>query len=752
MKYSLRNSVSGVVLPSVLVLILCGCVLVSMLAVHAGRSMLLTRRTLDYQRASVLAESGLGYGLMSVKYKMAELGWKQFSARYGAGNIERLDTETLPDYDGEYKNGVYFTVNRNNTNSSTIEDGLMAITITSISKNRRSGIASAVREDVEIEFARLGQYAAFYTRDLEVWPGENMTFIGKVHTNGDLYLGADKLLKFDRNVTASGKFYAQRKPNSGYGDAAYVTATERVKFLRGDDEHIKYSDYADVINGKTRMDSSLGNLWASSADNYYKGAVKTGQQKIAPPISVNDDEHTIIERSAVWEPKIKSPNSDTEAVKFANKAALTIRVTKDNELVLYDYKKREIATTMPLMCPAKSVSKANDDTGRYNVQQGEYRYTDEAGVQQTTGNLPAYQVSNYIYDRREDCAMAPVDIYIDEILRNPTLMSYLYPDGLDNSDLAEGGVLYITRDGDSVFDGTENEGMAAYDYLTEKVVKTGRFNETTSTDTKTTTDQRQKDNYVRQGYTVVSQKTSGWTTTYTLQKTTTTRTEITETVVATNKIPVQPCVRIRNASNLSIAGIDEKGEKRGLSIATDLPMYVEGAFNTDGTKGRAKDDCKTLPSALVAADAVTMLSTAWKDEWRTPNWKGWKEGAGKESVRPTENLDTRKAVETTFNGILMTGIVESNNGTYSGGLQNLFRFLENWRLNGTLPYNFNGSMVCMWTSNIARNPIEGTYTYQPPSRPWGWAEMNPPGLPNLMNFRESNWRRIDPADYGDDAF
>ena len=762
-----HNPRSGVVLPSVMALILCGCVIISMFAIHAGRSMMLTRRALQYQRAAVLSESGLGYGIMSVRTRISEIGWQKFSERFAVGSIERLDATKLPDYDGEYKNGVYFTVVSNNTSSASVDEGRIYVEVYAISQHRESGIASAVRENVSIAFSSLGKYAAFYTRDLEVWPGENMTFVGKVHTNGDLYLGADKLLTFERNVTAHGKFYAMRKPNSGYGDTAYVTATDRVKFRKGDDADYadgnKNTALADVIRknaqGTTRMDSlGLGNSWGSESASYYGGAVKTDQMKLAPPISVNDDEHTIIER--VKKSDDPTYNKDTEAVKFANKAALTIRIDAEGNLHLYSgkYVKDSDANEIPnperLMQPAAGISKPNGSAnGNYNVVQSTCTYTDDNGEEQTTDPLPAYQVDNAIYDRREDKAKAIVDIYVDQILNNATLRNYLYPDtstsGTGGSgdtsattDDREPGVLYVTRD----------EPIGYY--------------KTTGSDTQTVTTEAEKNTLISQGY-VFSGTTT--VTIYYYNGAEITQAQYNQYMRDRNKkrfcstqnvtayvltksiqqeIPIEPAVRLRNASDLTLARSDGRP---GLSIATDLPMYVEGSFNTNGEKGHANDNCTDKAAALVAADAVTMLSTNWKDEWRVPKWEGW-DGSNPTSLRPAENLSTRSAVETTFNGVLMTGLVESNGGTYSGGLQNLFRFHENWRPSSTLPYNFNGSMVCMWTSHIANKPIEGTYTYQPPSRPWGWAQMNPPGLPNLMDIQESNWERIDISEYGDSAF
>lgn len=57
------------------------------------------------------------------------------------------------------------------------------------------------------------QYAVFYTNDLEVLPGPNMTLKGRVHSNHDMYLGCNgNTLTMDTNyVHAVGNIYRNRK-------------------------------------------------------------------------------------------------------------------------------------------------------------------------------------------------------------------------------------------------------------------------------------------------------------------------------------------------------------------------------------------------------------------------------------------------------------------------------------------------------------------------------------------------------------
>ena len=56
------------------------------------------------------------------------------------------------------------------------------------------------------------QFAVFYNGDLEVHPGPDMTLGGRIHTNGNMHLGAGNTLTLDTNyVRAVGHLYRNRK-------------------------------------------------------------------------------------------------------------------------------------------------------------------------------------------------------------------------------------------------------------------------------------------------------------------------------------------------------------------------------------------------------------------------------------------------------------------------------------------------------------------------------------------------------------
>ena len=111
---------------------------------------------------------------------------------------------------------------------------------------------------------------------------------------------------------------------------------------------------------------------------------------------------------------------------------------------------------------------------------------------------------------------------------------------------------------------------------------------------------------------------------------------------------------------------------------------------------------------------MTILSPAWN-----PN-------------NSASSISSRTATSDTVNAAILTGNVPSNGTYYSGGVENFIRFLEDWS-GQTLWYN--GSLVCMFPSQIATGHWPGTGTvYNPPTRNWCFDQNfnNPNKMPPLM--------------------
>jgi len=55
------------------------------------------------------------------------------------------------------------------------------------------------------------QFAVFYGNDLEIAPGPDMQLVGRVHSNGNLWVQANNTLRMDSYVTSSGEIHHGRK-------------------------------------------------------------------------------------------------------------------------------------------------------------------------------------------------------------------------------------------------------------------------------------------------------------------------------------------------------------------------------------------------------------------------------------------------------------------------------------------------------------------------------------------------------------
>jgi hypothetical protein len=173
---------------------------------------------------------------------------------------------------------------------------------------------------------------------------------------------------------------------------------------------------------------------------------------------------------------------------------------------------------------------------------------------------------------------------------------------------------------------------------------------------------------------------------------------------------------------------------QGLSVATPDPSYIIGNWNTQLAAGGTSDaggsnTQYSLPSAIYS-DAITILSSAWNP------------------ANSTAALSSRTATSDTVNAAFLTGNVPSDGTYYSGGVENFVRFLENWSGD---TFTYNGSMVCMFPSEIADAPWPGTGTvYNPPTRNWGFdnnfsnPSKMPPMTPQVITLQRNRWTLLSP--------
>jgi hypothetical protein len=171
---------------------------------------------------------------------------------------------------------------------------------------------------------------------------------------------------------------------------------------------------------------------------------------------------------------------------------------------------------------------------------------------------------------------------------------------------------------------------------------------------------------------------------------------------------------------------------QGLTVATPEPLYVQGHYNCPSGALGTTNTSGTKPASLIG-DAITVLSTAWSDG------------------NSTAGLSSRIATSTTVNAAFLAGIVPTVSGSYSGGVENFPRFLEDW---SSKTFTYNGSMVVMFPSQYATGPWQGTGStigiYNPPNRSWAFDQnfrdpnKLPPGTPQVRALVRGLWAMVKP--------
>jgi hypothetical protein len=560
----------------------------------------LTRRSIDQEKLRIAAESALDYGLVRL---MDIVMYNQLTLSQ-SGMQALLDAEPAPSPVGSYvfygpngEDGFRIDVHTEPI-SGVITQGSVAVgseghyqiyTITAGAMNTNTGNSAVLQQSLQAVGLPLIRFGVFYQDDLEMNPGPNMTMAGPVHCNANMYISPGANLWFEDRVTSVGDMFRRRKDDTS--SSGYVGI-----------------DNASGAEVAMTIDSRATN-WMIAAIEKWDGRVLSrshGVQELRPPIADTSVPHDIIERPLTTNDA--GYELETEMEKFANKACLVVWVQSNGAFTARDCLGADMTarfTNAVLLTNGSFGGKAT----YAKTTNSHYRFVSNGGYR--------VSMSNEFWDARENCWMRPVDIYIDEFIREfPALTNTTY--SVDQGR----GVLYVTRD--------DPDGAG----------------------------------------------------------------------------PLKPCVRLRNGAHLPAGG---------LSIASDLPVYIEGHYNISN---------KT--TAFVAGDAVSELSCNWQD------------------ARSRSNLNFRLPSNTTYNVVILTGNSETTLGNYNGGLENVMRFLEDWSASPQKTVTFRGSIIDLWYAEIATGPwVYGAPNYTAPVRNYGYDNMYrtlvPPGMTRVFGLEETAW-------------
>lgn len=127
---------------------------------------------------------------------------------------------------------------------------------------------SRLRRTIEVQRNPLFDFAIFFDDDLELLPGPSMTFSGKVHANGDIYVGVGGTLDIDSDYfRCTGELFRKRKNNN-----QTTNGTVRIKNSAGEFKSLRNDRDYDYWNDPE--------AWVDYADGRWDGTVQTGSHGI----------------------------------------------------------------------------------------------------------------------------------------------------------------------------------------------------------------------------------------------------------------------------------------------------------------------------------------------------------------------------------------------------------------------------------------------------------------------------------------
>ena len=235
---------------------------------------MLERQRLE-QEAFYLAEGGMDDAINRFINAIANFQVQPNITRYPATGI--ILTVYSPSFAFPHGAEVESVITEGESHMRQITDsdgtivGVKTYIVTSSCQHPRNGtIAVTLNQAIFLRVIYTFQHAVFYVDDLEILPGPNMNFTGRIHTNKDMYLDSHNTLTLNSEyVYSAGNIYNRRK--------------DSLTYLSGD-VRIKREGTGAYFN-MAGLDSSDPD-WLTLSQNRWHGTVKSsvhGVTKLSTP-------------------------------------------------------------------------------------------------------------------------------------------------------------------------------------------------------------------------------------------------------------------------------------------------------------------------------------------------------------------------------------------------------------------------------------------------------------------------------------
>jgi len=161
-------------------------------------------------------------------------------------------------------------------------------TIESIGTSLIDGSQVRLTQEFEAALVPIFQFAVFYDNDLEIAPGPDMTLLGRIHSNGNIWLQAGSSLRMESYITCAKNLYYGRKGGGGVSSGdVFIKDTE--------------GTYQNMKNADGTFLQSTDSHWYDSASTRWGGRVQDaafGQTSLNLPLNNSGDPHKMIERAS----------------------------------------------------------------------------------------------------------------------------------------------------------------------------------------------------------------------------------------------------------------------------------------------------------------------------------------------------------------------------------------------------------------------------------------------------------------------
>lgn len=279
-------------------------------------------------QAFYAAEGGAEYGIQKLREKLKS---KLNPTTSDVSDIES-DFNSNPPLSGYTFAPITIT---QGTDTPTLEPitqgnyaGLTALTNTyEITSEAGTSTATAkVVMSVEDYLIPLFQFGVFYQDDLEIHPGPEMTFSGgKIHSNSNIYLGANNKLSINSQTTSAGDIFYYRKTT---GLEQNENGTVQFKDGDGNYQAVKQDDDGDGIKEAEEILDKRRADWASESINRWDGNVKSKDHGIFEielvPLPETSTPLDVIKRGDTFDPGSSLESEDLHFARYYWKAGLRI--------------------------------------------------------------------------------------------------------------------------------------------------------------------------------------------------------------------------------------------------------------------------------------------------------------------------------------------------------------------------------------------------------------------------------------------